>query len=43
VVNGRPLAEDTGALAGFAPLLAFDAHGRRTIGPARLPRGIRVA
>ena len=43
VVNGRPLAEDMGALAGFAPLLAFDAQGRRTIGPARLPRGIRVA
>jgi transglutaminase superfamily protein len=43
VVDARPLAEDTGALAGFAPLLAFDAHGRQAIGPARLPRGMRVA
>ena len=42
-VDGRPLGEDTGALAGFAPVLAFDARGRQTIGPARLPRGIRVA
>jgi hypothetical protein len=43
VVDGRPLGEDTGALAGFAPVLAFDARGRQTIGSARLPRGIRVA
>jgi hypothetical protein len=43
VVDGRPLAEDTRALAVFAPVLAFDAQGRQTIGPARLPRGIRVA
>jgi hypothetical protein len=43
VVDGQPLAEDKGALAGFAPLLAFDAQGRQTIGPAHLPRGIRVA
>jgi hypothetical protein len=43
VLDGRPLGEDTGALAGFAPVLAFDARGRQTSGPARLPRGIRVA
>jgi Transglutaminase-like superfamily len=43
VVDGRPLGEDTDALAGFAPVLAFDARGRQTIGPARLPRGIPVA
>ena len=43
VVDGGPLGEDTGALAGFAPVLAFDAQGRQTIGPARLPRGIPVA
>ena len=43
VVDGRPLGEDTAALVGFAPVLAFDARGRQTVGPARLPRGIRVA
>jgi len=43
VVDGRPLGEDPSAVAGFAPMLAFDAQGRQTIGPARLPRGVRIA
>jgi hypothetical protein len=43
VVDGRPLGEEEGALAGFARILAFDAQGRQTTGPARLPRGMRVA
>jgi hypothetical protein len=43
VVDGRPLGEHPGALAGFAPVLAFDARGRQTIGPPRPPRGMRVA
>jgi hypothetical protein len=43
VVDGRPLGETAGAVAGFARVLAFDARGRQTTGPARLPRGTRVA
>ena len=43
VVDGRPLGEHPSALAGFEPVIAFDARGRQTVGPPRPPRGMRVA